>query len=634
VAEATGGGFFVQGNKAKFRELEDTTSAFSGGLEKFSLEQQIGPNEKFTISGHALDPQQDYELKLGLDKTDFGFIHAGFDQWRKYYAPDGGFDPTVTPSQVEPAGDLYLNEGRAWVDFGLNLPHWPQMVLGYEYDYRNGAESTLDWGGVNKQKNIYPSTEGVNELTHILKFDLTNDLDGWHIEDSARLEFYSEKNADVETFILTGAKTIDTRDDYHHVQGMDTLMFEKPLYDWWLLSGGFYYSRLEGDDYFNQSISLPGFNAVLNSQQISLSMNSEVFSAASLFTPLDYLTFSLTSQNAWTHEDGFGASVPDLESGIFSVPANSSFDEFKASQEANFRFTRIPFTVVSGAAQVSEETVSEYQDEDNTQFMRDTAADNRHYNVQLGLSSSPWRAWEFSAQARRDDSHTDYNQLLDVYNTIPGPSNGYPAFILNRDIRSDIFETKIVWKPALWLKTTFTYQLNSTRYASRTDPALDSAKFVPVSPGGPVVDGNYNQETYGVGVTVTPMRRLYFSGGFTYGFSRADTADNADPSLVPYQGYIYTLNAAATYAFDAKTSLQTGYNFSSANYGENNAANGVPLGLNYTRHDLSVSLTRKFSSRLSGSLRYAFSQYNEPSSGTLDNFVAHGVFCSMTYKME
>src|SRR5579862_9543280 len=241
----TAGGFDVQGNKAKFRELEGVTDGFRGGLEKFSLTQKIGPDEKMSLDGHLLEPEQDISLKLALDKTDLGFVHAGFEQWRKYYSTDDGYDPAVTPQQFTSNRDLHLDNGRAWVDFGLDLPHWPQMVLGYEYQYRNGNESTLDWGAANG-KNIYPATQGVDEATHILKFEVTHDLIGWHLQDSTRIEFYKEKNQDAEAVIagqgIVPNLFINTRDDYHQVQGMNTLMVERAIRDWWLLSGGFYYS--------------------------------------------------------------------------------------------------------------------------------------------------------------------------------------------------------------------------------------------------------------------------------------------------------------------------------------------------------------------------------------------------------
>jgi hypothetical protein len=633
----TVGGFGVHGNKAKFRELEGVTDGFSGGLEKFALAQQLGPDEKLSLDGHFLAPAQDIGLKVGLDKTDLGFVHAGFDQWRKYYGSDGGFDPAVKPPQFSPNRDLYLDNGRAWVDFGLELPNLPRMVLGYEYQYRTGTESTLDWGNANG-KNIYPATQAVDERTHILKFDVSKDFSGWHIEDSTRIEFYIEKNQDAEAGIVAGGAvpdlSINTRDNYHQAQGMNTLTFEKAVRDWALVSGGFYYSRLEGNDLFNQTTAIPSFgvSAVLGSQQITLRRDSEIFSAAGLFTPLDYLTFSLGTQNEWTHERGFGASVPDLELGL-NTPASSSFDEFKATQQANFRFTKIPFTVVSGGAQLEEENVNEYQEEDPTAFMRDTVANNRRYDVHLGFSTSPWRALEFSAQFRRNESETDYDQRSDIFNGLHGPTNGYPAFILNRDIRSDVFETKLVWRPAFWVKATLTYQITSTDYSSKTDPAFDLGLMEQVSPGGPILDGTYDAQTYGFGVTMTPIRRLFFSGAFTYSLSRAVTAANGDPSIAPYKGDIYTLTAAATYALNPKTSLQANYNFSRAGYGENNAAAGVPLGMDYARHNLSLSLTRRFNPRVCGSLRYAFSQYSEPTSGNANDYVAQGVFVTLTCKV-
>jgi mono/diheme cytochrome c family protein len=631
--EAIAGGFAVQGTKSKFRELEGVTDGFSGGVEKFAFAEQIGPNEKLAIDGHLLAPEQNLGLTLSLDKTDVGFVHAGFDQWRKYYASDGGFDSTVMPPQFNQNSDLYLDNGRAWIDFGLDLPHWPQMVLGYEYQYRDGAESTLDWGNADG-KNIYPATQGVDERTHILKFDVTNDVSGWHMEDSTRAEFYTEKNTDVETGILSGSvpnELISTRDDYHHVQGMNTFMFEKVIRNWWLLSGGFYYSRLEGNDLFNQATTIASFNSVLNSQQITLERESEIFSLSSVFTPLDGLSLSVATQNEWTDENGFGASVPDLELGI-NTPASSSLSEFKTTQEANFRFTRIPYTVISGAAEWQQESVNEYQEEDPAEFMRDTVAENRRYDFQLGGSTSPWRPMELSVQVRQEDSETDYDHLLDLYNGLFGPTNGYPAFILNRDIRSDTVDLKLAWRAASWIKTTLTYQISSTDYSSKTDPAFNLGLMKLVSAGGPILDGTYNAQTYGLGLTLTPARRIYFSGGFTYSLSRALTAANGDPSIVPYQGDIYTFNAAATYALSTKDSLQLAHNFSRANYGENNDAAGVPDGLNYTRHDLSVSLTRKFSTRLSASLRYAFSQYAEPSSGTANNFAAQGIFAVISYR--
>jgi hypothetical protein len=77
--------------------------------------------------------------------------------------------------------------------------------------------------------------------------------------------------------------------------------------------------------------------------------------------------------------------------------------------------------------------------------------------------------------------------------------------------------------------------------------------------------------------------------------------------------------------------LQISYNFSRANYAENNDSAGIPAGLDYTRHDLIVGLTRKLTKNLSGALHYEFSQYAEPSDGNANNFTANGIFATLVY---
>ena len=186
-------------------------------------------------------------------------------------------------------------------------------------------------------------------------------------------------------------------------------------------------------------------------------------------------------------------------------------------------------------------------------------------------------------------------------------SNGYPGFILNRKIKTDQFETKLELRPANWLKTTLTYQITGTDYSSTTDPAFDFISLQLASPGGSIMDGRYNAQTYGFGATLTPIQRLYFSGTFTYSQSRVTTASNDDPSIVPYNGNVYTVTTTATYALNVKTSLQATYAFSRADYGENNAVAGTPLGMDFTRNRLIVGLTRQFTKRLSGALHYEFS---------------------------
>ncbi|HUA69348.1 MAG TPA: hypothetical protein VMA13_12435, partial [Candidatus Saccharimonadales bacterium] len=631
-------GIGVQGDKSKFRALEGVNDGFSGGVDEFSFFQQTSPNEKFSLSGRVIAPDRDVKIKLAVDETDRGFLHAGFEEWRQYYEDNGGYDPTVLPPQLSLNRDLYVDNGRFWIDLGLTPPRWPQIVLGYEYDFRKGTESTLDWGEAGGV-NIAPSTKAIDEQTHILKLDVTRDFSDWHLEDNAQVEFSSENNSGDENNVFqqgggtTGGIT-HTSDDYHHVQGMNTLMLEKQLRDWWFLSGGLYCSRLEGSDFFSQTNS-PQFQfndpSSWNSDRITLRRQSEIFSLASIFMPLNCLSFSVGTQNEWTRDEGFGGAIPDFEFAT-NNSASGDYDEFQAAQNAVLRFTKIPFTILFADARVEEQSVSESEQEGYGQLTDRTEATSERYNLCAGFNTSPWTWFEWNAQYQRQYSDTDYNHLADVFVTPLGnplfvsPSNGYPAFILSRKIQGDGFATKLTLRPVVWLRTTLNYQYTTTDYSSKTDPD----GFFGV--GGPILDGRDNEQSCGLSAVVTPFRRFYLSGAFTYSHSRVVTADNSVTSVVPYRGDIYTFLASATYALNPRTSLQATYNFSHADYGQNNAGSGVPLGLDFTRHDLFVSVTRQLTQNLSGMVRYQFSEYSEPSSGNLNDFTANGIFAMLIYR--
>lgn len=617
----------VHGDKGKFREIEGIMDGPSGGLKHFSFVDQISAVEKFSVEGHYLSAGQESALQFNLTRNDVGFIRGGFEQWRQYYDNFGGYDPAVTPPGLASAGSLSLNQGRAWIDFGLSLPHWPQMVLGYEQQFRVGNESTLDWGALGG-KNIAPSTEAVNEHTHIIKLDVSGELAGWQLEDNARVEIHRAQNQSDES---TGAgPPFQTQDKYRAVQGMNTLMLEKQVEDWWLVSVGYYYARLEGNDALNQT-GPPPMIQYWQSPQVTLSTESHIFSASCLFRPFPSLSLGLATQNEWTHEQGFGeveTAFGTLAVPILAPPTleDSNLDEFKSMQSATLRFTKIPWTVLFADASFEQDTSTAFQegtiDGPSDPFVSKIDAENTQYDVRTGLTTSP-RTWvSLNAQYRFYASDTSYNHLIDST-----PLSGYPAFILGRTIKTDEVETKLVLRPANWIRTTLSYKIEGTDFSTATDPVSFG-----ISPGGPLLAGRYTAHTYGLSGALTPITRLNLTGTLTYSDSRTRSFANDDPSVVPYQGSVWMVTGGATYALNRTAHLGVSYSFSRADYGQNNGAAGVPLGLNYTRQSATIALTKRFTDRVSGSLRYAFYTYSEPTSGGLTDYTAQGIFATLTFR--
>jgi hypothetical protein len=643
--EPVSGWTAVSGDQKKFRELEGVQPGWNGGADHFAYSEQLAPDTKLNVEGHALMPQNDFKVTMALDQKDSGFVHAGFEEWRRYYDNSGGYYPPFTPPAFSAPADPHLDLGRVWIDLGLTLPDSPQIVFGYEYQFRQGDKSTLAWGSVYQNglaKNIYPNLEHVDEHTHIFKVDITREWDDWRVEDRVRAEFYrlSDQRNDVISYTTGPNPDLIQRinQDVQYSQGANTFRVQKQITDWWLASLGSLVSAYNGTSSFNEKTTDgSGTQTSGNAWQandITLKRQSYIASGSSLFLPLKGLSVSASAQGEWTHEDGFGdvnlalydATVP----GLVSAPGteNMNLDKTVSSENLDVRFNRLPRTVLFATGRLRQESISQSADQNTgglspDDFSQRTDAENYLYDARVGFTSSPWTWLEWGGHYRYRNSDTSYNHLEDT--SLFG-GIGYPAFITHRDITTDEIEGRLVLRPVNWLNARLTYQWLESDYSTTTEPVSGG-----ISPGGTVEAGSTLANNVGLNLTFIPAQQFYLSSSFTYGYSRTRTAAGPNASAVPYRGDTYTVGASAGWALDAKTRLDATYAYSQAGYGQNNLA-GLPLGMDFTRHDLLVGLTRQLSKRLSGALRYRFSQYTEPSGGNVNNFTAHGIFASLNYQ--
>ena len=153
---------------------------------------RVEPDGEAALEGRAL--RDDYRVTLSLRENESGFVRFGWEQGRKYYDDSGGYYAGFQPSLYSLGRDLYLDRGRLWTELGLRRPDWPEITVGYEYQTREGEESTLQWGAVTGQgdltRNIFPNSKQVDEHTHVVKLDVVHDLAGYRVSDSFRGEFY------------------------------------------------------------------------------------------------------------------------------------------------------------------------------------------------------------------------------------------------------------------------------------------------------------------------------------------------------------------------------------------------------------------------------------------------------------
>lgn len=651
-------GFWVQGNKAQFREHVWAPDGASGGLERFEFKERLPHDRTATVEGRILPNQDDYRVLMTLEQKDLGFTRFGYQEDRKYYSDAGGYYPGFDPSLFTLNRDLHLDTGKAWADVGLTLPDWPRLVFGYEYRFKEGDKSTLQWGPVTDAQgnlmNIHPSVKEVNEAAHVVKFDADYEYRGVRMEDNFRGEFYdlSTSRQNVDTYLLGKAgpdKVVQVKEGENHLQLDNALRFEKQLTPWWLASAGYLYTHLDGNGTFQLDTVLTpyaalapvttyGFDKFWQSQQIILNQQANVFNANTMLGPWQGLTLSGGVQAEWMTQRGFGLARvdegdPTDPSSYFPQPVrlSSNLDRFATDETFGLRYTTIPYTVVFADTRLQQESLGQFEEQSGGfhDFLQNTDVRGDLKDYRAGFTLSPWQRVSLTSHYRRRDKTTDYDHLTDLTRAGGGilPNDGYPAFIRARGTFTDEIETKLAFRPANWIKASVSHQLLTTDY--RTDTAAAAGD---ISPGGSLQAGKYDAHVYSANATITPWRRLYLSSTFSYSDSKTVTAQNGVAAVAPYRGDVYSLIQSANYICTEATDLSASYSFSQADYGQNNVAAGLPLGIVYRWHALQTGVTHRFKKNFTGNLQYAFYKYDEPSSGGFNNYTAHGIFATLTMK--
>jgi hypothetical protein len=154
-------------------------------------------------------------------------------------------------------------------------------------------------------------------------------------------------------------------------------------------------------------------------------------------------------------------------------------------------------------------------------------------------------------------------------------------------------------------------------------------------PAGPVrAAGNYDAHIYSAHVAVTPFRRLYLSATCSHTDSRITTFAQNSSAIVPYRGGSYAVLGSATFAWTEKTDLVARYTFSTADYEQDFATTGLPLGLRYRQHALLAGVKHRLTTNLTTLLQYGFFDYAEPSTNHSNDYTAHAVFGSVAWQFR
>ena len=628
----------VSGHKGTFREHQWRREGLTAGAESFEIRERLDPAGagRALVSGRAL--RDEYRVSLLLERDDVGFIRAGAEEFHKFSSDAGGYYPSFTPPVSAFGGELRLDVGRAWVDVGLTLPDLPRVVVGYEYQYRQGRKSTLQWGDATDgtiTRKVYPSVKAIDEDVHILKLDVSHTLAGFFVEDNFRAEFYDlgTRRRNFTSFatgvLPPGDQQINEGQSWFH--GANVLRVEKPINEWLLASAGYLYSSLNSDAAFRQETVLPTIGTwQTSSDRIVLDRDSHVVNLNGLLGPWKGFSLVAGVQAEWMRQQGMGSGidsiVPDIV-GPYTPNFRTDIDRATVEENARLRYTGLPFTTLFAEGRLQQESMGHYEESFGESvtgavpFLRDTDASSDLRDWRAGFSTSPWTRATLTAHVRQHQKFASYKHLQDSV-------DGYSAFIRSRDVCSDEAEARLTLRATRWLKTTLGYKYARTDFWTETDPALGGSG----SPGGWILAGDQQAHIYSFNAVLTPMRRLYWTTTLGYHDTSTVAEDSGSATVVPYRGHIYNALSSATFALTERMDLHGTYTFSYADYGQDNFAAGLPLGLEFQRHGIEVGVTRRWLKSISTRLQYGFYQYDEPSSGGFTDYTAHAIFGTLTLR--
>ncbi len=204
------------------------------------------------------------------------------------------------------------------------LPHWPRLVLGYEYDYQKGrgirapvGARVPHWDSRTLRQSARASMKArtFSNLISTTKFMACQSRTSFAASFTVSIRIKSAVDSRTTTTENVGEGT-------SYFQGANTLRLEKKFSDWFFGSGGYLYSKLNSDASFVDAFSL---GTVAAAPEISLERESHIFNLNGLFGPFNGLTLSTGVESEWTREQGFGSGCfePDQPASAAGNAANS-----------------------------------------------------------------------------------------------------------------------------------------------------------------------------------------------------------------------------------------------------------------------------------------------------------------------
>ena len=626
------GGVSTSGNRAQFQERWGMKQGVLGGIQDFHYELMFGKKGMLELDGRAMYGGEDYSVKLQVVDPDRGFLRAGFRQFRTWYDGSAGYVP-ATGSAISLGNDeLSLNRGEFWIEAGLTPPDGPMLTLKLARDYRKGTKDSLIWGDSTQggvTRGMVPSFRELDEIRNRVLADLKHTIGRSDFGIGIRVDMVENdskfKERRTPEAAGVGNRYVTQRDVFESDMFNVRAFTETRINDQTLLTSGYSYTRMDtdlgGSRIYGASFDAPYSPAYVDSGYTSLSggsiVDQYVMNLSLRMEPFpDFVIVPSLRAEKIDTGDNSTYSVANVPTGITTV--QSGFLTVSEALEA--RFTGFTNWVLYARGEWSEG--DGYLREQSTPvILRNTDSERFTQKYTLGANWYPLRRLHFSGQYYHKTADNDYTHLTDSTANTLVAGNRYPAFMRENNFQTDDVNVRATWRPLpnITSVTRYDYQISGINMRGDNLGSVESGRTI-----AHIVSQN---------LTWVPWTRLFLQGSFSYALDSTTTpASSITTTVTDAHNDYWQTSVALTFVVDDRTDLQASYFHYRANNFINNSSVSMPYGTSANDHAVNVGLIRNFSKTVRGSLSYGYFRHRDETSGGIDNYDAHLIFSTVTYR--
>lgn len=635
----TVGGYAVSGNDAGFQRRMGNNGDFYGGISSMQWVQEAN-DITWTLDGHALFGNEDYEINLGAEKQDLGYVKAGYREYRTWYDGSGGYAPgNVPPGDAtwrdpitEFDDELHLDRGEVWFEAGLRMEDIPEITFGYSHRWRDGQKDSTVW------EDGIPAYYDIDETRDTFTLDIAHTLGNTDLALGLNYDIASNDNTrhEDENIIIH-----NDRYDYDLFGG--SMSSTSRLNERMMLSFGYMFTTMDTDidgssryvDGFTGSHTYPNLLGGADYQQ-------NVINGNFWWNPINDLVIVPSLRAEWQDSSGVSRGLLDGTTNGVTTPTTTYADRIFANDTDVFETTEALEVRYSGV-----ENILLYASAECSQSDRDLNL----YNLRMNSVSATREYW------RSDDITTDTGKYTVGANWYPIRGLSVAAQYYYKNLDQD-FDNRFLANP---VGTTnldselynHAYDLNNanirvtwralsnvtlvTRYDYEQMNIDNQAYYDPTGvPIGTLVTRNVEsaditKHILTESLTWNATERFYVQGSVHWINSQTSTPTSNGPNdvlpdFIPdWDNDYWSASLNAGYAIDNKTDIIATYSYYGAR--NQNATPGTAYGLNTQEHCISLTLNRMITPNMAWNMSYGFISSNtDPSpdqTGGYNDFDAH-----------